>query len=179
MGLVPEPELAKQLGLSRDELRFLRETHCDEGKHFQRSKGHVSWMPSGIALVKKEAGAMGTDPATGSEKKGGEDAPELAAIGSPAPGAADEAEDAGGETEGAGEAPALKDEGVIELTVFSVPPRNTRILDARKKDGRAVRVRVNNNLNFMAGMTIRARWGGEWPDVYNLEGRCPRQRGKW
>lgn len=163
MGLVPEAKLAEQLGLSRDELRYLRETHCTEGAHFRRERGHVFWTPAGIASAKKEAGAGGAADQAGSagrEKDGAADAPPVA-------------------PEGAGEPATLAEEGVIELTVFSVPARNTRILDARKKDGRAVRVRVSSNVNFMPGMTFQAKWGREFEDVYVLEGRCPRWRGKW
>lgn len=66
-----------------------------------------------------------------------------------------------------------------ELTVLRIPSRNTRILEAEKKDGRRVRVRVHNNVNFVPGMTIRARTDGPYEDVMTLEGRCPRFRGRW
>ena len=58
-------------------------------------------------------------------------------------------------------------------------PRNTRILEAEKKDGRVVRVRVSSNVNFVVGMEIRARAEGPYGDVMTLEGRCPRFRGRW
>lgn len=66
-----------------------------------------------------------------------------------------------------------------ELKVTRIPTRNTRILEAQKKDGRTVRVRVPSNVNFLPGMTISAREEGPYADVMTLEGRCPRYRGRW
>lgn len=66
-----------------------------------------------------------------------------------------------------------------ELTVTRIPSRNTRILEAQKKDGRPVRVRVTSNVNFIPGMVIHAREEGPYEDVMTLEGRCPRYRGRW
>lgn len=72
-----------------------------------------------------------------------------------------------------------REAGPEELTVVSIARRNVHMLDARKKDGAMVRVKVRSNLNFIPGMVINARPGGEWPDVYVLEGRAPRYRGRW
>ncbi len=58
-------------------------------------------------------------------------------------------------------------------------PRNARILEAEKKDGGVVRVRVSSNVNFVPGMEIKARTEGPYGDVMTLEGRCPRFRGRW
>lgn len=66
-----------------------------------------------------------------------------------------------------------------ELTVTRIPSRNLRIVEAQKKDGRAVRVRVTSNVNFIPGMVIYAREEGPYEDVMTLEGRCPRYRGRW
>lgn len=66
------------------------------------------------------------------------------------------------------------------LLVAGVPKMNRRILVAKKKEGGdEVRVRVRDNINFMAGMEIWARADTLYQDVYTLEGRCPRYRGRW
>jgi len=80
-------------------------------------------------------------------------------------------------SEASGEALAKQDDPVT-LTVHCIA-RNPKILDARKKDGGLVRVQVRDNRNFMQGMEITAKPGGEFPDVYVQEGRCPRWRGRW
>lgn len=67
------------------------------------------------------------------------------------------------------------------LLVVKRAARNVHILFAEKKeggDGTEVRVRVRSNLNFLAGMEIRAT-PTEYADFYDLAGRCPRQRGRW
>lgn len=66
------------------------------------------------------------------------------------------------------------------LLVVTRGARNARILMAKKKEGGAeVRVRVRSNVNFMAGMEIRATPHPEYDDFFDLVGRCPRQRGRW
>ena len=79
------------------------------------------------------------------------------------------------------EAPAApeKEPAPDLLTVLRIP-RNQRIVEAKKKDGRVVRVRVRDNKNFVAGMEIRARHiPADFEDMMTLEGRCPRWRGRW
>jgi hypothetical protein len=70
---------------------------------------------------------------------------------------------------------------VVLLTISQVPKINRRILCARLKKGaqNEVRVRVKENQNFLPGMEIRARRDPLYQDVYNLEGRTPRYRGRW
>lgn len=90
----------------------------------------------------------------------------------------------GGEGAGDGAGEALggvaASPGPVELVVKSVPKRNVRILVAEKKEGGGpeVRVRVRSNVNFMPGMAITARPEGGFADVFVLEGRCPRFRGR-
>lgn len=71
-------------------------------------------------------------------------------------------------------------DGLVELEVHHVPKMNVHLLVAKKK-GQAllVRVRVRNNVNFLPGMKIKARPEGTYEDVFILEGRCPRYRGRW
>lgn len=71
---------------------------------------------------------------------------------------------------------------VHTLVVFQVPLRNPHIVTAQKKEGgggAVLRVRVRNNVNFLPGMEIKAKRDAQYPDVFVLEGRCPRFRGRW
>jgi hypothetical protein len=68
---------------------------------------------------------------------------------------------------------------ILELTVTRVFP-NPRVIEASLDTGRLVRVSVMNSTNFRPKMIIKARlpWPGG-PELYRLEGRCPRFPGRW
>jgi len=67
----------------------------------------------------------------------------------------------------------------VELTVHHVPKLNHRIVVAKKNGSETlVRVRVKNNANWMPGMPMKARPDAGYNDVFVLEGRCPRFRGR-
>jgi hypothetical protein len=87
--------------------------------------------------------------------------------------------DSPGQKNGHGEAPSAIAEPV-ELVIRSVP-RNIHIVVCEKKegDGELVRVRVRSNANFLPGMEIRGMPHPDYSDVFDLVGRCPRQRGRW
>jgi len=67
----------------------------------------------------------------------------------------------------------------IEALIVTNVPRNKHIVEAARSNGTVVRVRVSDNKNFLPGMTLTARQGHQFADVWNLEGRCPRYRGRW
>ena len=67
---------------------------------------------------------------------------------------------------------------VIELKVARVYP-NPRLLLATTNAGELVRVSVQKNRNFRAGMTIKAKAPNGTLSIYRLVGRCPRFPGKW
>ena len=56
------------------------------------------------------------------------------------------------------------------------PP--VRSVDVSGWEGESVRVRVKDNRNFIPGMVLKAT-PGEYIDVWDLKGRCPRYRGRW
>lgn len=66
--------------------------------------------------------------------------------------------------------------GPEELTVRRTYP-NERILQAVTGGGDLVMVHVKSNLNFLPQMTLKARLTR--PGHYQLEGRCPRSRGRY
>jgi len=65
---------------------------------------------------------------------------------------------------------------IEELTAINRPCRNRHLVFAKHGD-QVVRVKVRSNKNFRAGMTFKARHLQE--DLWELEGRCPRFRGRW
>jgi hypothetical protein len=68
---------------------------------------------------------------------------------------------------------------ILELTVTRVFP-NPHVIEACLDNGKLVRVSVMKNTNFRPKMKINARqpWPGG-PELYRLEGRCPRFPGRW
>ena len=70
---------------------------------------------------------------------------------------------------------------ILELTVYRIFPNPRLILATRDDNGDIVRVMVPNNVNFQPRMKIKARppHKTEGPQLYRLEGRCPRYRGRW
>lgn len=67
----------------------------------------------------------------------------------------------------------------VPLIAHQAPRLNPRILVAKKEGADAlVRVRVRSNVNFLPGMKIMARPVPGFDDVFVLEGRCPRYRGR-
>jgi hypothetical protein len=67
----------------------------------------------------------------------------------------------------------------VELTVTRVYP-NPHVIEACLETGEHVRVAVMRNTNFRPQMKIKARRPlPDGPELYRLEGRCPRFPGRW
>jgi len=56
------------------------------------------------------------------------------------------------------------------------PFRNPQLIEARRKNGALIMVRVQSNVNFRTGMVLRAVQG---QSLWVLKGRCPRYPGKY
>jgi hypothetical protein len=70
--------------------------------------------------------------------------------------------------------------GVVELVVTRVFP-NPRLIQATTDTGELVLVAVPINNNFRPRMTVKAHAPAPLPapQLYRLEGRCPRFPGRW
>lgn len=70
--------------------------------------------------------------------------------------------------------------GVVDLVVTRVFP-NPRLIQATTDTGELVLVSVASNNNFRPSMTVKAHAPGPLPSpqIYRLEGRCPRFPGRW
>lgn len=68
----------------------------------------------------------------------------------------------------------------VELTIEKIFP-NPRLIQARTEAGELVRVRVPSSVNFQPRMKIKAHppLNEQGPQLYRLEGRVPRFRGRW
>ena len=71
-----------------------------------------------------------------------------------------------------GEASIPEVEELVMVRAF----RNPKLIEARRKNGVGVMVRVQSNENFRPGMVLRAVQG---QTLWALKGRCPRFPGKY
>ena len=70
-------------------------------------------------------------------------------------------------------------DGIVELVVTRVYP-NPRLIQATTVAGDLVLVAVPRNENFRPRMTVKAHTPApEGPQLYRLDGRCPRFPGRW
>lgn len=78
-------------------------------------------------------------------------------------------------------APEKKEPELVQLTIAQIYPNPRLLLATRLDNGDFVRVTVPNNRNFRPKMTIQAHppAPAPAPQLYRLEGRCPRFPGKW
>jgi hypothetical protein len=163
-----ERTIAKILGLSREDLRYVR---------FELLKKNQGWRMDGRDVVYTQAGvdhllhhlsasknnlAATTDLSAAivpaSKKK---TPPGPLPLRDPAPTPAP---------------PTAARNGLVELTVLRCYP-NPSMLRALDPEGAAVDVRVRTNKNFVPKMTLQGRL--VCPGKYEMEGRCPRTRGRY
>lgn len=149
-----EAVLARRMGVSRDRLRGLRRG-LEEGVHWAKAGRSVVWLPEGQGQASKLVGE-----ALGVRMEG--DEPALGDRGPP-------------------------QEATIEIAQLRVVRRVLNphiVLCERLNDGPALgdrglpqRVRVRSSENFIPGMMLRARRVDG--DLWELQGRCPRTKGRW
>lgn len=165
-----ERTVAEILGISRTDFSFLRKTHLEKKE---------GWLMHGRDLVLTKAGlaqilvhvkaSLNTANATldfaralvpqalPEKNEGGEQDAEPADAADPPP-----------------ESPAAPE--LLTLTVTRTYP-NQRLLQAMTPAGAVVDVMVRNNRNFVPRMTLHARLNKA--GKYEMEGRCPRTRGRY
>jgi len=163
-----EESVAKDLGLSRDELKKMRAENLFVGEDFVLDGRSIMLTKGGIDRLRGVIGRMAAKVVQTAEKLAGglgvgaDD--EFRTPSQILPGLLKKIADAA-------------EDNLEELTVSRTWP-NPRVLDAVASDGRTVRVRVRSSKNFIAGMILRAR-PDEFKTLYSHEGRTPRFRGRW
>lgn len=172
--------LAPILGISREDLVYLRGEVLKKNKRgWWREGRDIVITGAGLRLILERLRATSNSapvevdlsPAlvSGSEEK--KEGPEPA----PVDGAEDPHRDEEPPPPKALPPPAARN-GLVELTVLRCYP-NPRMLRATTTDGQAVDVRVKTNKNFVPRMTLKARL--VTAGKYEMEGRCPRTRGRY
>ncbi|XHR29882.1 MAG: hypothetical protein ACFUZC_04875 [Chthoniobacteraceae bacterium] len=154
MSDILESDLARELGLKKDEIRDLRKKHL--------AAGDFSFSKSGITIL--EAAANRIRAAFGAAKKEGGELPLIASTPPPS-------EKKGG--------PEMASREPVTLWVKRCP-LNIHIVECclnKELAGDVVRVRVRSSANFIPKMEIRALH--ESGTLYSLVGRCPRYRGRF
>ena len=169
---IAEKKARARLGVSRDELRAIRNAHLVEGTHYVRGQQHSVWLSeAGLAALsaavldqsQKTAPARSLDDLATSRAKL---LSLLRARGYVAP-------------------TAEPDPAEIRLLVVRADLRNARLLlacaidDDPDRPKKTVRVRVRSAENFVRRMEIPVRLVAGYDDLYDLARNCPRQKGKW
>jgi hypothetical protein len=154
-----ESEVAKELGISREEIKKLRTTHLFIGEDFSSEGREIILTEKGVERMRELISRLVNQAA---EVEVSDE------VKTPAMVLPDLLQKIADKVEAE----------IVELTVVKTW-QNPRILDAQTHDGRRVRVRVRTNKNFMSGMKLRAKADDDTGSVYVHEGRCPRYRGVW
>jgi hypothetical protein len=147
-----EAKIAERLGITRDQIRFVREQALKEKKHWRLSGRDVVYTDDG---VKKFLRYLAVDLSAADLNSC------LVPVREKQKGAAPK------------NAPAT---GTIELTVKRCFA-NPKLLLATDSAGNEVRVRVPRNRNFKVKMKLHAQRVNE--SLYKMVGRCPRYRGRY
>jgi hypothetical protein len=183
-----ERALAGILGLSRDDLRYIRQEVLEKKEGWRMEGREAVITAAGLKKVLGHLKASSNAPADDLDFS-------TALIGRPDPA---EKKEEGGGSNGAppvahGDAlaatdspadpssqdrPAIAPEkpALVKLTVRKCWP-NYKLLEAATPAGELVTVRVNNNKNFRPNMTLQARLSAA--GKYEMEGRCPRSPGRY
>jgi len=205
-GWISEADAAAKIGVSREALRKLREAGLAEGTDWRKSGQRIELSAEAYAFAKKEMGADGLSEKEGAQG-GAEELDELDTL--DALEAEDsermDTQDMGAKAMVVYSVPRRNVRVLVctrvpeswrELVIaaglvglladrsFESLPDETRakawLMFAEKNErGVGVTVRVRNNANFMPGMEIMAKPDSAYSDLFVLEGRCPRYRGRW
>lgn len=160
---VTEDDVAKRLGLTRENVRELRVAHLYQDEDFAMIGRAIHYAATGIEklrqIIKKNApaGVKPRDLSMPRIKDGS--AATSASIGI--------------------YLASRKGEGILDAIVKEIYPKNPKYLMAILGD-KEITVHVNSNVNFIKGMVIESRQLVMKNErVFEFNGRCPRARGKW
>lgn len=146
-----------QLGLSKEEVRALRQERLVENQHWVLHRKRILYCPDGLQRLMEVAGLDGTPAAEETAPGANAAAPE----------------------------PLKEEVPIEELVVWRTGLRNARILLAHRpgadpEDPAArLRVRVKKDRNFVRGMVIPCRLLPGYTDLFELAHALPRRRGVW
>lgn len=169
---ISEKKARGQIGLTRDEIRALRNRHLSEGLHYARGKQQSVWLnQAGLDVLL--ANLAPRETVTRNRAVGGNPhvlhpvkAQLLNLLATRV-------------------AQLQKTPAPVTLRVVNCALKHPHLIVACALDDdphrpkRPVRVRVNRTDNFIRGMEIPAQPVAGYTDLYELTRKCPRQKGKW
>jgi hypothetical protein len=168
---ISEKKARAALGLTRDDIRALRKEHLTEGTHYARGKQQSVWLNDAGLTALHAAAAPRTTLLP--ERAAGPVARELHPV--------------------KAQLLDLLRARVVELQ--KTAPLQLRVVtanlqfkhmliacaltDDHHRPKTPLRIRVNNNANFLRGMLVPVQIVAGYTDLYELTRKCPRQPGKW
>ena len=160
-----ESALRKRIGLSPDRIRQVRREILTEGVHWHRSGKRIRYSDSGVDVVIDHLEILSEKP------------PEKTAVKAALTGTEDQRGVSTPENKKNAPHPlSMNRPKVTDLTVTKIPQNFHIVMAVTRSDWPCV-IRVSSNRNFIPGMTVRARHVER--NVFVLEGRTPRWRGRW
>lgn len=167
-----EKKARAQIGVTRDEMRALRNTHLTEGTHYARGKQQSVWLnQAGLDVLL--ATLSPSETLTRNRAVGGNPhvlhpvkATLLSLLRTRV-------------------AQLQKTPAEIRLRVVNGNLQFKHMLiacaleDDFHRPQRPLRVRVNTNANFIRGMEIPVQLVAGYTDLFELTRKCPRAKGKW
>lgn len=163
----PEKEVAERLGVSREQLKAIREGHMERGADFELAGGQICLSEEGVRKLAVELGLTGKDgPAAGEQGELPLPAvPQAESPGAPAPNPLQR------------RLPAAAGGQSVRMGRVKKRCKNKHIVLV-ESEGETVRLRVKDNAKFVKGFEVPMRLIQE-PDIYELTRRAPRWKGKW
>jgi hypothetical protein len=169
---ISEKKARAQIGVTRDEMRALRNTHLTEKTHYARGKQQSVWLnAAGLDALLKAIALRAAEQEKRAETPN-------ALVCDPV-----KAQLLSLLTERI--AVLQKTPATCQVRVVSANLQFKHMLiacaldDDHFRPARPLRVRVNNNANFVRGMQIPVQLVAGYTDLFELTRKCPRQKGKW
>lgn len=170
-----EKKARGHFGVTRDEMRALRQRHLTEGTHYARGKQQAVWLSdAGVAvLTRAQCPDAPPPPERADAPAAHECAPVKSALLSVLAARVEQLQKTA--------APIA----VVRLRVVNCQLKNPHMLlacaleDDVFRPRQTFRVRVNATANFIRAMEIPVQLVAGYTDLYELTRKCPRQKGKW
>lgn len=168
---ISEKKARAALGLTRDDIRALRNAHLTEGTHYARGKQHSVWLnDAGLTALHTAAAPQATLlPERAAAPMARELHPVKAQLLDLLRARVDQ----------------LQKTAPLQLRVVNCTLKHPHmilacaLLDDHHRPKVSLRVRVNTTKNFLRGMVIPVQAVAGYTDLYELTRKCPRQPGKW
>lgn len=150
MESLPEAVVSQKLGISRTDLKNLRKGMLREGTHFFKKLRSVWITPAGQIAIEKHLKKISKSPEVEVQKTEQEQTTEE----------------------------VLKEDTSELLAEVESLSANKMMLICKINGKSGCRVKVKDNSKFIPKMTFRVKPMRE-PNLWTIDGNCPRWRGRW